>query len=473
VAGTSGVGVCQARDGGFEMRARRGRSGFVWGAVAATASLCLALAACDSSPAPRGAAGGMTCDGRINGPSPTYVTAWYHTGTSAEKRVLGEQVAAFNRSQSHVRVKLTDIPEASYTREVQAAATSGNLPDILDLDGPFLYNYAFSGVLKPLNSCVSPRLRADLLPSILEQGMYAGRLWGIGTIDSGLGLYVRPSVLHRIGVRIPTGVSSAWTADEFTRILHRLRQAGYRQPLDLQMNAAGESGNREWFTYGFAPVIWSAGGDLINRASYRTAQGVLNGVASVRALTTMQQWFRAGLVNPNVGNTAFVRGRAPISWVGHWMYDAYHQAFPHDLRIVPLPRFGPHPASGLGSYQWGITSSATDGDAAWSFLDYLLRDRQVLQLTRADGAIPATRSAIRRSPAFAAGGPEHIYVQELEDGTARPRPQTPAYPAVTAAFSTAFLRIARGENVRRALDTAVRQIDANLADNHYYRPSGP
>ena len=445
-------------------------------AAAAAAGLCLALAAlaaCDSSPAPHAADAGTTCNGQLSGPGPTYVTAWYHTGTPAEKRVLNEQVAAFNRSQRQVRVKLTDIPEDRYSREVQAAAATGNLPDVLDLDGPFLYNYAFSGVLRPLNSCVSPRLRADLLPSLLEQGTYAGRLWGIGTIDSGLGLYVRPSVLHRIGARIPSGPSDAWTASEFTRILYRLRQAGYRQPLDLQMNAAGESGNREWFTYGFAPVIWSAGGDLISRSSYRTARGVLNSPASVRALTTVQHWFRAGLVSPNRDDRAFVSGRSPISWVGHWMYQTYHQAFPHDLRIVPLPRFGPRPASGLGSYQWGITSSATDGEAAWRFLAYLLRDRQILQLTRADGAIPATRSAIRQSPEFAAGGPEHTYVQELEDGTARPRPQTPAYPAVTAAFTTAFLRIARGEDVRRALDTAVRQIDENLAANHYYRPSGP
>jgi multiple sugar transport system substrate-binding protein len=28
---------------------------------------------------------------------------------------------------------------------VRAAAAGGNLPDVLDFDGPFLYNYAWSG----------------------------------------------------------------------------------------------------------------------------------------------------------------------------------------------------------------------------------------------------------------------------------------------------------------------------------------
>ena len=451
------------------MRARHTK----FSVIAAFAGFCLILSACSGQQV-RSIRGDTTCDGKIEGPSPTYITAWFHTGTPAEERTLGQQVAAFNAAQHQVQVKLTDIPQAEYASQVRSAAATGNLPDVLDFDGPFLYNYAFSGVLKPLNSCVSKQLRSDLLPSILEQGTYAGRLWGIGTIDSGLGLYVRPSVLRRIGARIPNGVSDAWTASEFTRILYRLRQAGYRQPLDMQMNAAtGTSGNPEWFTYGFAPIVWSAGGDLINRSTYRSAQGVLNGAASVRALTIMQSWFRAGLVNPNPSGTAFEHGQAPISWVGHWLYDAYHQAFPHDMKIVPLPRFGPRPSSGLGSWQWGITANAADGDAAWRFLSYLLRPAQVLQMTRADAAIPATLSAIRRSPNFAPGGPEHIYVQQLEDGIARPRPQTPAYPAITDAFSTAILEITRGYGVQQALNAAVRQIDDNLAANRFYRAQEP
>jgi DNA-binding NarL/FixJ family response regulator len=38
-------------------------------------------------------------------------------------------------------------------------------------------------------------------------------------------------------------------------------------------------------------------------------------------------------------------------------------------------------------------------------------------------------------PRFAPGGPEHLYLRQLQDGVARLRPQTPAYPAVSAAFA--------------------------------------
>ncbi len=440
-------------------------------AVAAALCLGLLLGACSGSPQQSAIHGDTTCDGTIQGPSPTYITVWFHTGQPSEKQTLNEQVAAFNASQKQVKVKLIDIPEVKYSAEVRSAAATGNLPDLLDFDGPDLYNYAWSGKLKPLDSCVSKSLRADLLQSIVQQGTYNKKLYGIGTFDSGLGLYVRPSILHKLGIRIPTSAADAWTASEFTAILHKLRSADYKEPLDLTENSTTTS-SKEWWSYGFSPIVWSAGGDLINRSTYHTAQGELNAPGVVQALTYMQGWSRDGLVNPDM-NDAFIRGQAVISWVGHWEYGPYHQAFPHDLQIVPLPRFGPLPSSGMGSWQWGITANATDGDAVWRFLSFLLQPAQVAQMTRANGSIPATLSAIRLSPSFRPGGPEHLYVEQLQTGIARPRPQTPAYPAISTAFATALIGISHGQNVRQALDTAVRQIDANLAANRYYVPTEP
>jgi multiple sugar transport system substrate-binding protein len=409
-----------------------------------------------------------TCNGKLTGPAPQYVTAWFHDGgVTAEAQTLRDQVSAFNAADRQVQVKLITLPVGDYARQVAVAAAHGTLPDILDFDGPSLYNYAWSGKLKPIDSCVSKRLRDDLLPSILQQGTYANRLWGIGTFDSGLGLYVRPSILKKAGIRIPSGPRDAWTADEFTGVLRRLREAGYDRPLDLQVNEP----NPEWFTYGFLPAVWSAGGDVINRENYRTVEGFLNGPSAVKAFTILQQWFKEGYVDPNVDGDAFEKGRSPISWIGHWFYDRYTKAFPGDLGITALPSFGERTATDSGSWQWGITSNATDGDAVWRFLEFLLRPQEVLRMTRVNGAIPATRSAVADSSTLAPGGPQHLYVEQLEDGTARPRPQTPAYPALSAAFAQAFNEaVIRGGPVKASLDDAVRRAEGDLRDHQYYPP---
>jgi multiple sugar transport system substrate-binding protein len=431
----------------------------------------IAVAACGSTASKQSARRDSTCRGKLSGVS--YITVWSHASSSvgAESRAMVRQVAEFNRSQSQVRVKLITLPEGDYSQQVASAAASGNLPDVLDFDGPNLYNYAWAGDLKPLDSCISQRQRADLLPSLRRQGLYNGRTWGVGTFDSGLGLYVRKSILRRAGISIPTDPAHAWTAAQFTRILARLRAAGYRQPLDLQISYGPKA--PEWNTYGFAPAVWSAGGDLIDRNGYRRVRGFMNGSPAVRAMTIIQGWAKSGYVNPNRNGMAFEEGKTPISWVGHWLFDAYNKAFPRDVQIVPLPRFGPHDATDMGSWQWGITSNAPNGDAAWRFISFLLGSARIVQMTRANGAIPGTYSAIRESPRFAAGGPEHLYVEQLESGVARPRPQTAAYPALTTAYANAFQRIVVGlRPVAPTLDAAARSVTANLIAHDYYANTG-
>ncbi|MCX5556793.1 sugar ABC transporter substrate-binding protein [Streptomyces sp. NBC_00038] len=453
----------------LQRKPTRTRRVFLSGALCAA----LLLAGCggggDDGKRP-GARGDTTCDGELNGT--TDITMWFHAGPSGEFETLRSQVKDFNAGQKAVRVELIALPEERpYTDLVESAAASGELPDLLDFDGPNLYNYAWSGKLKPIDSCVPDSVKKDLLPSIREQGTYAGRLWGVGTFDSGLGLYVRPSILKKAGIRVPSGPDDAWTATELTGILHKLRGQGYERPLDLRLNYSSSGG--EWNTYGFAPAVWSAGGDLIDPRTHRTADGFLNSPEAVEALTTMQSWSKEGLIDPDKDDKAFTGGRSPISWVGHWMYGEYTKAFPGDVKIVPLPDFGEGTVTGMGSWQWGVTTGATDGDAVWRFLAYLLKPEQIRRMTQANGAIPATNSAVKISPAFAEGGPERLFIDQLRT-VARPRSQTPAYPAVTLAFSKAFAKIVvEHAPVKAALDRAVSEIDKDLADHQGYPADGP
>lgn len=262
------------------------------------------------------------------------------------------------------------MPEGQYTDQVNAAAAAGDLPDVIDFDGPIMANLAWSGHLVPIEDCIGDELRGNVLPSLIEQGTYADRLWSVGSFDSGLGLWAWRSALEEVGARIPEGVEDAWTADELEQILRDLKEAGYEPgPLDTKFWYGSQG---EWFTYAFAPILWSAGTDLIDRSDYQTADGVLNSPESVEALTTFQRWVEEGLIDKDaVDDSNFLEKRAPISWVGHWMYATYEEAAGDDLILLPLPDFGTGTKTGMGSWAWGITSAATDGDAAWAVIEFL------------------------------------------------------------------------------------------------------
>ncbi len=392
------------------------------------------------------------------------LTVWAHAGRAAEREALQAQVARWNAAHPEGRVALTLLPEGAYGSQVQAAALAGELPDVLELDGPYVASYAWQGHLRPLDGLLPPSVVDDLVPSVRAQGTWRGRLYAVAQFDSGLALWARRSALAAVGARIPAHPREAWTAAEFERVLAALAARDTDGAvLDLKLNWRGE-----WYTYGFSPLLVSAGGGLLDRRRRRAA-GVLDGPASVAAMRAVQGWIRAGYVDPNLDDAAFVQGRVALSWSGHWDWPRYRAAWGEDLALVPLPDLGRGSRTGQGSWAWGVTTRARDPALAARFLAFLLQPEAVLAMTRANGAVPATRAALARSAVHAPGGPLHLYAVQLTGGWAVPRPPTPAYPVITSAFQQAFADIRDGVDPRAALARAARLIDEEIEANAGYR----
>jgi len=395
------------------------------------------------------------------------VEVWFHSGKGEEREVLDAQVEEFNAMQDAIVIDAIQLPEGSYNDQVNAAALAGDLPCLLDFDGPFLYNYAWSGYLAPLTDYVSDELKDDFLPSIINQGTYGGELYSLGTFDSGLAIWGNKSYLDAAGVRIPTGIDDAWTQEEFVDALEKLQALdGVEYAIDFKMNY----GAGEWFTYGFAPMMQSWGGDLIDRGEYMSADGVLNGAEAVEAMTFFQSLFADGYANAEpAGDDCFYGDKScALAWVGHWMWGPHSEGLGDDLVLLPMPTFGEKAATGMGSWNWGLTSSCENPDAAWEFLNFLVSPEEILHMTNANGAVPARKSAIEMSDLFGEGGPLYVFVQQLEGGVALERPVTPAYPVITSAYAEAVNNIVAGADVQEELDKAVETIDLDIEDNQGY-----
>lgn len=385
-------------------------------------------------------------------PSSDSLRVWAHAGQESERRILTAQVERYLSLHPDERVELLFVPEGGYHSQVQAAALAGSLPHLLELDAPYVPGFVWQRQLTPLR--VSAELRANLLPSLLQQGSYAGRLYAVGAYDSGLGLYGRRSRLDAVGARIPLSPGEAWSIEEFSILLRRLaaRDAD-GAVLDLKLNDTGE-----WFCYAFAPAFESAGVSL--------AGGKLGSPAACRTALQLQRWMQTGLVDPNLDDAAFVSGRVPLSWVGHWEYTRYARACQDDLVLLPLPDFGQGSRTGQGSWMWTATGHHP---AALRLLEYLLQDAQVLELSAANGAVPGTRSAVRRSALYGDKGPLQLFAWQLEHGIAVPRPQTPGYSVFSSLFQRALQDVLHGALPSLALTRAQQQWELDLKDNQSYR----
>jgi multiple sugar transport system substrate-binding protein len=396
------------------------------------------------------------------------VEMWYHSGRAEERSGIQAILDRFAEKYPDIQIELVKLPEGSYNEQVQAAALAGDLPCVLDFDGPNLYNYAWSGYMLPIDGYISDEMKADFLPSIIAQGTYAGKLYSLGTYDSGLAIWGNKVYLEKAGVRIPTGLDDPWDQAEFMDALAKLQALEeVEYALDMKMNY----GFGEWVTYGFSPIVQAFGGDLIDRSDYQSADGVLNGEKSVEALTFLQSLFTDGYVNPKpAGDDSFYGTKtAALAYVGHWMWGPHSEGLGDDLVLLPMPKFGDNVVVGMGSWNWGITSSCPNPDEAWNLMEHLVSPEEIVTMTNGNGAVPARKSALAQSDLYAEGGPLNLLFQQLDSGLGMPRPITPAYPVITSAFAEAFKNIvAAGADVQAELDNAVKKIDQDIADNQGY-----
>lgn len=379
---------------------------------------------------------------------------------SAEFAVLANAAQEFNSKRPPHAVVLLPSIYLKYEERVNNAAATGNLPCLLEVDGPFVAPFAWAGDLHTLDHFVPKELLADLPPASIDQGRYGNHLYTLGQYESGLGLWGNRRYLRAAGVRIAT-VEKPWTLQEFEAALQKLSGVpGVEDALTLDLATAAS----EFYSYAFAPLLQGFGGDLIDRRTWR-ARGVLDGPNSVAAMKHFQSWFQRGWARYASRHSDFEAGKSALSWGGHWFYPGYHKALGQDLVLMPLPNLGAGIKTGMGSWRWGISSTCPYPAEAWNFVALLMTDKEILRITKVNGGIPARRSALARSPLYGKDAPLAVFVQQLDAGFGVPRPQTPAYGTIRNSFRTAVQAIVNGADVQGALGKAAERIDQEIAGN--------
>ncbi len=406
----------------------------------------------------------------LSGPAlaQTDLTMWYHgAGNEVERSILEGIVNDFNASQSDWKVSIQQFPQAAYNDSVIAAALAGELPDILDVDGPNMPNWAWAGYLAPLD--IDPAKVENFLPGPL--GKWQGQLYSIGLWDAAIAIYARKSVLDENNIRIPT-LDKPWTGDEFNAALETLKASGkFDFPIDLGMSDVGE-----WYPYAFSPFLQSFGGDLVDRTNYQSAEGVLNGDDAVKFGEWWQSMFKNGYApgpsqDPADHASGFIDGKYALSWNGNWVAVPAMEKYGDDLLFLPAPDFGHGPKIGAASWQFGVSATSDHKDGASKFIEFAIQDKYLAQFSDGIGLIPATRSAAAMTKNYKEGAPMAVFFDYSEkEGVLRP--VTPGYVVESQVFTKAMGDIANGGDPADVLDGAVDEINADIQKNNGYGQQG-
>ncbi len=393
------------------------------------------------------------------------LTMWYHgAGNEEEREIINQIVADFNAAQDEYAVEIAEFPQESYNESIVAAALSDSLPDIIDVDGPVMPNWAWAEYMQPL--ALPEEAYADFLPGTL--GFWNDELYSIGLWDAAVGMYARRSVLEDNDIRIPT-LDEPWTVEEFDRILESLQATGeFDYALDLGMAWTGE-----WYPYAFSPFLQSFGGDMIDRDTYLLAEGVLNGDEALAFGEWWQSLFERELV-PGTSqdgadrDTGFIDGKYALQWNGNWAgVNTLEGVEDDEVLFLPAPDFGHGPIIGAASWQFGISSTSEHPEGANAFIEFAIQDEYLAAFSDGIGLIPSTPSAASMTENYSEGGALEVFF-ELSNQQALVRPVTPGYVFMALEFEKALADIANGADVLDALDAAVDAIEADIEANGGY-----
>ncbi len=389
---------------------------------------------------------------------------WTHSaGNPAELSVIQKWVDDYNASSSEYEVTIESFPQASYNDSVAAASVAGSLPCIIDLDAPTVPNFAWSGYIQPLPITEDDVKSMGVLNN--DVGRYNGKIYSLGQFDVALLFYGRKSIMDKFSLRIPT-IDNPWTKDEFMAALDAVKASGeFEFPLDVNSGSTGE-----WWPYAYSPWLQSFGGDLIDRTTYTSAEGVLNGPEAVAWGEWFQSLFKDGYAPATpADDQGFLQGRIAFWYTGSWGAQDVLKAYGDDALFLPSVDFGKGPVIGAGSWQMGVTTNCP-ADAAQGAFDFVLstmKPENVALMSEESSLIPTTGDAAAKTTLYAEGGQLRPFY-DMANAFALVRPETPGYLIISSQFEQAGLKIRDGGNVQDALDDAVDAINQDIQDNNNY-----
>lgn len=395
-----------------------------------------------------------------------YLSIWVHSiEETPEGEAYRQAVDSFNETYNgKYFANIEFIPRndsgGGYSDKVNASVLSGDLPDVLTVDGPNIAAYAANGIIQPL-APLSEEERAVYLDSILEQGTYNDQLYALGAMESSVGLYYNKDIISEAGIEIPD-LDDPWTFTEFLEILEQLKPVmdsknGY--PLDMTF-PVGEAS-----IYYYAPFIWSNGGDFVSEDGL-TVDDIFNSIENASAMNYFKGLADKKYMSAVPIENLFESGRAAFKFDGAWEVNTIYQSYPDvNLGVAPYivgDNWNGEKYTPTGSWTYAASSGTENIEGATELVKWMSGVKSGLVLFEKTKSLPSTYAAYEKISLFSEDENYKALYEQLRD-YGHPRPKTPAYPQLSSMFQQSLENIAlSGKDAGEQLDKATERINDKL-----------
>lgn len=382
---------------------------------------------------------------------PATVKYW-HTMSDAETAQLEKVVAAFEEANPHITIETTRYAYDDFKSALLTSIAGGEAPDTARLDIIWVPEFAEQGALLALDDKLDgfDEIAASVFPGPLSTNHWQGSHYGLPQNTNTQVLLWNRARFEEAGLTEPPG-----TLEEFAEVACQLS--------DPAAESYGFAMGGTYF-WAPAPIFYAMGGQVVDEG-LTTADGYVNGEASVAAFQMLTDLYNDGCLSPSVlgGGVGTADGLATDVYGtiidGPWMVDIYkgnHPDFEVNFALVPAGPDGTT-SSVVGGENVVVFAGTESEDAALKWTAHLMSEEA--QATMAEVGMIPTLASLAGDPSM----PDYfdVFMQQLE--TAQARVPHPKWSDMDTAINEAFQRMLRGDqSPQEALDQAAEQINQLL-----------
>ncbi len=388
------------------------------------------------------------------------------TGAGVWEEPMGAIVDEYNASRDNINVEVEYYSHNDYFSTINLRLGSESTDyDIIGVDVPFVAPYVSRGWLYPLDDFFSEEELAAYVPSAREAGSWDGTFYSPPLQNSLVLMWYNTGLLEEAGLEMPEmSVDNRITWEELTALA---REGVERLDPDGSRGISGIDFEQVSRIYQIGTLINNLGSPVLGKDGL-TVEGVVNGPEWIRAMEFYQALFEDGLsrrgTTPVQNQDQFVAGNTFFYLANGRLRNAAQAKgmIMENLAAAPHPVFDGYQdsaAAGTGSWHIGVSAFSRHPEAAADFVKYLTQGDGHVRWIESSGASPGTVSGLER---MISGGDimpfRRIIAHDLQY-VAYPRAITPGYSEFQTIIEATLEDIRNGADVKRALESAVDQLD--------------
>ena len=331
-------------------------------------------------------------------------------GDPEEVAALRQVAAAYQEQASGTDVQLIEASDRSdLIARLSTSIAAGNPPDVFLMNYRYYGQFAAKDAIEPVESRLDDPDDLDkdaFYPQALEAFRWQGEQLCMPQNVSSLVVYYNRDLFRRAGVALPR---RGWRTSDLVASALRLTLDANGASVTAQDPDAGGGGNPtavhglgiEPSLIRLAPLVWSAGGELVDDDAHPTrftldtpaAQEALEFFLSLRVVTPSDVEVEAEDLE-----SRFANGRLAMLLSSRRSTPTFRTIRDFEWDVAPLPVFR-KPAGILHSDAYCITADSDSKDAAWDFVEFAVGPEGQRIAARTGRTVPSLR-AVATSPAF-------------------------------------------------------------------------